>query len=110
MFLSSTAYGYYYNNVPVDGVNVIVEGGGGAWADCNSDTHIGGASSKGYRYAGTCLINCTTDNEIYSFHPGGTNVVLRRRLGSFRQGEHLARRSFALITRKAGEIISADQY
>ncbi len=53
---------------------MIVTGGGGAWADCNSDTHIGGASSNGYRYAGTCIMNCTSDNEVYSFHPGGANA------------------------------------
>jgi prepilin-type N-terminal cleavage/methylation domain-containing protein/prepilin-type processing-associated H-X9-DG protein len=110
MFLASTSYGYYYNNQTVDGVNVVVSGGGGAWADCNSDTHIGGASSNGYRYAGTCIMNCTSDNEVYSFHPGGANAC-------FADGSvHFIKESinpavfFALITRNGGELISADQY
>jgi prepilin-type N-terminal cleavage/methylation domain-containing protein/prepilin-type processing-associated H-X9-DG protein len=110
MYISNTAYGYYYNNQPVDGINVIVSGGGGAWADCNSDTHIGGASSNGYRYAGTCIMNCTSDNEVYSFHPGGANAC-------FADGSvHFVKESvnpavfFALITRNGGEITSADQY
>ena len=88
----------------------VVSGGGGAWADCNSDTHIDGASANGIRYAGTCMINCTTDNEVYSFHPGGANVC-------FADGSvHFVKESinpavfFALITRAGGEIISADQY
>jgi prepilin-type N-terminal cleavage/methylation domain-containing protein/prepilin-type processing-associated H-X9-DG protein len=110
IFTASTSYGYYYNNMPVDGINVVASGGGGAWADCNSDTHIGGASSNGYRYAGTCIMNCTTDNEVYSFHPGGANTV-------FADGSvHFVKDSinpvvfFALITRNGGELTSADQY
>ena len=100
-----------YNNVPVDGVNTIVSGGGGAWADCNSDTHIGGlVRQRLSANAGTCMINCTTDNEVYSFHPGGANAC-------FADGSvHFVKESinpavfFALITRGGGEIISADQY
>ncbi len=110
IFTASTSYGYYYNNVPVDGVNVIVSGGGGAWADCNSDTHIGGASSNGYRYAGPCIMNCTTDNEVYSFHPGGSNVAFADGSVHFVKDSVSPTVFFALISRKAGEITSADQY
>ena len=110
IFIANTNYGYYYNNVPVDGVNVIVSGGGGAWADCNSDTHIGGASSNGYRYQGTCIMNCTTDNEVFSFHPGGSNAVFADGSVHFVKDSINPTVFFALITRKAGEIVSADQY
>jgi prepilin-type N-terminal cleavage/methylation domain-containing protein/prepilin-type processing-associated H-X9-DG protein len=110
IFLANTNYGYYYNNVPVDGVNVIVSGGGGAWADCNSDTHIGGASSNGYRYQGTCIMNCTSDNEVFSFHPGGANAAFADGSVHFIKDSINPSVFFALITRKGGEIISSDQY
>jgi prepilin-type N-terminal cleavage/methylation domain-containing protein/prepilin-type processing-associated H-X9-DG protein len=110
IYLSSTNYGYYTNGMPIDGVSTIVSGGGGAWADCNSDTHIGGASSNGYRYAGTCLMNCTSDNEVYSFHPGGANAVFADGSVHFIKDSINPTVFFALISRKAGEIVSSDQY
>jgi prepilin-type N-terminal cleavage/methylation domain-containing protein/prepilin-type processing-associated H-X9-DG protein len=110
IFLANTNYGYNFNNVPVDGQNVIVSGGGGAWADCNSDTHIGGASANGYRYTGTCIMNCTSDNEVFSFHPGGVNATFADGSVHFVKDTINPTVFFALITRAAGEIISADQY
>jgi prepilin-type processing-associated H-X9-DG protein len=102
---------FSYGNGPIDGVSRVVSGGGGAWADCNSDTHIGGAFPNGIRYnGGTCLMNCTTDNEVYSFHPGGSNVAFAD--GSVHFVKETVNPSvfFALISRKAGEITSSDQY
>jgi prepilin-type processing-associated H-X9-DG protein len=95
---------------PVDGVNIIVDGGGGAWADCNSDTHIGGSTADGLRYTGTCLMNCTSNNEIYSFHPGGSNVCFADGSVHFIKDTIAPYVFFALITRNAGEVVSADQF
>ena len=55
-------------------------------------------------------MNCTSDNEVFSFHPGGANAVFAD--GSVKFVKETINPSvfFALITRKAGEIISADQY
>ena len=103
----------YVNNPisgAVDGVNIIVDGGGGAWADCNSDTHIGGSTADGMRYTGTCLMNCTSNNEIYSFHPGGSNVCYADGSVHFIKETVSPTVFFALITRNAGEVISADSY
>ena len=110
IYLASTNYGYYYNGVPIDGVNVIVAGGGGAWADCNSDTHIGGASANGYRYNGPCIMNCTSDNEVFSFHPGGANATFADGSVHFIKDTINPTVFFGLITRQAGEILSSDQY
>ncbi len=102
---------FSYGNVPVDGVFQPVSGGGGAWADCNSDTHIEGSQASGIRgNGGICMINCSTDNEVYSFHPGGTNVCFAD--GSVHWVKETINPAvfFALITRKAGELISSDQY
>jgi prepilin-type N-terminal cleavage/methylation domain-containing protein/prepilin-type processing-associated H-X9-DG protein len=102
---------FSYNGVQVDGVNMYVSGGGGAWADCNSDTHIEGSWASGIRgNGGTCMINCTTDNEVYSFHPGGTNACFADGSVHFIKETINPAVFFALITRNAGELISADQY
>ncbi len=102
---------FSYSGVPVDGINKIVSGGGGAWADDNSDTHIGGSYANGVRYnGGTCIMNCTTDNEVYSFHAGGSNVLFSDGSVKFMKDSVNPRVFFAVITRKAGEVISADAY
>jgi prepilin-type processing-associated H-X9-DG protein len=49
---------------------------GGAWADYNSEFYVHGASSAGVVGAGSCVINCTNDNEIYSFHSSGAMVLM----------------------------------
>ncbi len=101
---------YAQYGAPVDGVLNPVSGGGGAWADPFSFAHLAGSSADGLRGNGICLINCTSNNEIYSFHPGGANML-------FADGSvHFIKESanpliiVALITRAGGEIISADQY
>jgi prepilin-type N-terminal cleavage/methylation domain-containing protein/prepilin-type processing-associated H-X9-DG protein len=101
---------YNQNGGPVDGVINPVSGGGGAWADPFSYAHLDGSSSDGIRGNGICLINCTSNNEIYAFHPGGANVL-------FADGSvHFIKESINplvvvhLITRAGGEIISSDQY
>jgi prepilin-type N-terminal cleavage/methylation domain-containing protein len=49
---------------------------GGAWADYNSEYYVHGYSNDGVSgSAGGCIINCTNDNEIYSFHPGGAMAL-----------------------------------
>jgi prepilin-type processing-associated H-X9-DG protein len=102
---------FSYNGVPVDGSANPVSGGGGAWADCDSDTHIGGSLANGIRYnGGTCLINCSSDNEIYSFHPGGANAVFADGSVHFVKETINPTVFFALITRGAGEIVGSDQY
>ena len=93
---------------PTDGVNNPVSGGGGAWADVFSFTHLAGATPLGQR-GGTCMINCTTDNEIYSFHPGGANIVFADGSVHFIKENISVQLMAALVTRAAGEIISADQ-
>ena len=37
---------------------------------------------------GPCHTNCTNNNEVYSFHPGGANHVFARRVGPLRQVDH----------------------
>jgi hypothetical protein len=57
-----------FESTKVDGINRVWSGGG-AWADCKSDTHVGRSSANGIRYnGGTRSMNRSSDNEVYSFH------------------------------------------
>jgi prepilin-type N-terminal cleavage/methylation domain-containing protein/prepilin-type processing-associated H-X9-DG protein len=102
---------YVQGTGPVDGIINPVNGGGGAWADPFSYAHLNGSMANGIRgIPGTCVINCTTNNEIYSFHPGGANLL-------FADGSvHFIKESInpftlvGMVTRAMGEILSADSY
>ena len=100
----------YFQNGPVDGVINPVNGGGGAWADPFSYAHLNGATADGIRGRGTCLINCTTNNEIYSFHPGGANMLFADGSVHFFKETMDPRIVVAMISRAGGEIVSSDQY
>lgn len=51
----------------------------GAWADPEFEIALDGADRSyvgGGQKLGTCVINCTNDNEVYSFHRGGAFVLM----------------------------------
>jgi prepilin-type N-terminal cleavage/methylation domain-containing protein/prepilin-type processing-associated H-X9-DG protein len=101
---------YIQNGGPVDGVINPVGGGGGAWADPFSYAHLDGASSDGLRGNGICLINCTSNNEIYAFHPGGANMLFADGSVHFFKESMDPRVIVYMITRAGGEVVSSDQY
>jgi len=82
---------------------------GGAWASRNL-LWCRGAAPDGITFFGPCAINCTNDREVYSFHPGGANVVFAD--GSVRfLNANLGIRIFArLVTRAGGEVVGADDF
>lgn len=49
---------------------------GGAWADPRNDIPLHGFNFDGLRCPGDCAINCTNNNEAFSFHPAGAQLVL----------------------------------
>lgn len=77
---------------------------GGAWADYNSEYWVHGSNLDGS--AGRCALNCTNDNEIYSFHTGGAMAVMGdgsvRFISTSIDGRVLA----ATISAKGGEVNS----
>jgi prepilin-type N-terminal cleavage/methylation domain-containing protein/prepilin-type processing-associated H-X9-DG protein len=102
---------YVQFGAPVDGVINPVSGGGGAWADPFTFAHLNGSTPDGIRGgARTCIMNCTSNNEIYSFHPGGANMLFADGSVHFIKETVNPLVIIALITRAAGEIISADSY
>ena len=47
---------------------------GGAWIDMQSEFYIDGSNLDGS--GGRCAINCTNNNEVYSFHVGGAHALI----------------------------------
>ncbi len=99
------------NGLLVDGIIEPVSSGGGAWADQFTYSVVAGAQGRenGIR-GGTCMINCTSNNEIYSFHPGGANALFADGSVHFLKDSLSVQIVAALITRAGGEIVSADSY
>ena len=55
--------------------NGPVSQGGGAWADPFSVLVVNGSMPDGSGLIpGPCAVNCTSDNEMFSFHTGGINI------------------------------------
>jgi prepilin-type N-terminal cleavage/methylation domain-containing protein/prepilin-type processing-associated H-X9-DG protein len=99
------------DGLPVDGVIEPVSSGGGAWADQFTYSSLAGAQGRqnGIR-GGICMVNCTSNNEIYAFHPGGANALFVDGSVHFIKDVASVPLIAALVTRAGGEIISADQY
>jgi prepilin-type N-terminal cleavage/methylation domain-containing protein/prepilin-type processing-associated H-X9-DG protein len=76
---------------------------GGCWASRNL-LFTRGAAPDGSSFYGPCAVNCTNNREVYSFHPGGANVVLAD--GSVHLlKETINIRNFAsLVTYAGGEV------
>ena len=87
----------------VNGGKAIKESSGAGWANYESEFFIDGEGSKEHT-------NFSNNNEIYAFHPGGSNHV-------FADGSvHFLKQTVApavmrsLISFGGGEVISADSY
>ena len=108
---SRKIYFYAPDNLLVYGVIEPVTAGGGAWADPFTYARLAGAQGKtGGTRGGTCMVNCTSDDEIYSFHPGGANALFADGSVHFLKETISVRSIAALVTRAGGEIISSEQY
>jgi len=49
---------------------------GGAWAQPDNKMTLHGMQANGLKDPGPCFMNCTNNNELYSFHTGGSCAVL----------------------------------
>lgn len=83
---------------------------GGVWASHNKAFLVDGAQPNGFTVTppGTCAVNCSNDNEIYAFHPGGANVLMAdgsvRLLGASMSIQVLV----AVISRNGSEAVSLE--
>lgn len=80
------------------------------WADRNNLIAPTGAVPDGSARVGPCPMNCTNNNELYSFHSGGVNAVFADGAVHFlRQSMSLTALS-RLITRSGGETLTGDEF
>jgi prepilin-type N-terminal cleavage/methylation domain-containing protein/prepilin-type processing-associated H-X9-DG protein len=91
------------------GGTLIASGAGvatnGAWGDPGAPYSIDGANTNG-TIPGTCPINCSSNNEIYSFHTGGVNVVFADGSVHFLQDTMNLCVVAALTTKCGGEVVT----
>ena len=82
---------------------------GGAWADYNSEYYVHGFSNDGVTVGGGgCIVNCTNDNEIYSFHTGGAMCVRGDGSVYFLKESASVPVVAAAISKSGGETLSLD--
>ena len=96
------------NNTPGGG-NFAVSGGrvrGAPWADPANGIPMHGFTADGLKAPGPCPVNCTNNNETFSFHPEGANVVLADASVQFIFERISIRTYAALITRANDEPIA----
>jgi prepilin-type N-terminal cleavage/methylation domain-containing protein/prepilin-type processing-associated H-X9-DG protein len=90
----------------IDGV-----AGHGGWSDPNVEIALDGsdtlAAGQGQGF-GPCVMNCTNDNEMYSFHPGGANVAFADGGVRFVREAVSATTFAALVTKSAGDLPGDD--
>jgi hypothetical protein len=82
--------------------NVRVSGAG--WADYESEFYVDG---DGYA---PCHTNCSNNNEVYAFHPGGAHHAFADGSVRFVKQSTNSKVFCRLITYNRGEILSSDQY
>jgi prepilin-type N-terminal cleavage/methylation domain-containing protein/prepilin-type processing-associated H-X9-DG protein len=83
---------------------------GGAWASPPNRINLAGSTPDGASRQGACPMNCTNNQEVYSFHPGGANAVFADGSVRFLRADLSIRVLAALITRAGGEVLPADGY
>jgi prepilin-type N-terminal cleavage/methylation domain-containing protein/prepilin-type processing-associated H-X9-DG protein len=81
---------------------------GGPWASSANPVEIRGASADGATVPGPCAINCTNNQQPYSFHTGGANFLFADASARFLDAHVDIRLLAALATRAGGEVIPGD--
>jgi prepilin-type processing-associated H-X9-DG protein len=85
---------------PADG---IVSGAG--WANRDNEYITHGFNTDGTASPGPCPINCSNENEIYAFHPGGANTIFLDGSIHFLSEDTDIRVVGRLLTKAAGEAV-----
>ena len=94
------------------GLSTTADGWG--WSDINSGFSIDGANAQGVQndttssgnttIVGNCMMNCTNDSEIYSFHNGGAMFTFGDGSVQFLSQTLDAKTFIALLTRDRGDV------
>jgi prepilin-type processing-associated H-X9-DG protein len=94
---------------PVWQVGAMVPGStsAGSWGNVGNQIVLTGFDPATKTQPGSCGINCNNDNEIYSFHTGGANVLCADGSVHFLSATAPIQVISDLITRSGGEVIAA---
>jgi prepilin-type N-terminal cleavage/methylation domain-containing protein/prepilin-type processing-associated H-X9-DG protein len=80
----------------------------GAWANPDNEIVFGGWDVASNTTPGACTMNCTNQNEIYSFHPNGANFLFGDGSVRFLRSSLNVDTVIALVTRAGGENVNPD--
>jgi prepilin-type processing-associated H-X9-DG protein len=94
----------FYRMGPQFVSNGPVTQGGGAWADPFGYLVMNGSYPNG-SIGGPCAMNCTSDNEMFSFHPGGMNALMGDGSVRFLNQSITLTVAAALISKAGGEVL-----
>jgi prepilin-type N-terminal cleavage/methylation domain-containing protein/prepilin-type processing-associated H-X9-DG protein len=83
---------------------------GGPWASNANPVLIRGSSADGSVAPGRCAINCTNNQQPYSFHPGGANFLFADGSVRFLNTGINIRMLAALATRAGGEVFNGQDF
>ncbi|NQT38119.1 MAG: DUF1559 domain-containing protein [Planctomycetes bacterium] len=101
------------NKLKLNCGNLSITGGrvlGAGWADKRSSIPLHSFNRKGKKCPGSCPINCTNNNEAFSFHPGGVCAVFGDGSVRFVDEDITVATYAALITRDNDEPINSGDY
>ena len=97
------------NGKQVDGSIEPVSSGGGSWGDMFTYSALaGGKCDDSGQRLGPCMINATSNNEIYAWHTGGANALFGDGSVHFLRDSIASATLIALVTRAGGETLSPD--
>ncbi|MCY3009915.1 MAG: DUF1559 domain-containing protein [Planctomycetota bacterium] len=82
---------------------------GAGWADPDSEFWVDGFTTDGRTSLGPCPMNCNNNNELYSFHTGGCNVVRCDGSVQFLSQNISVPVLAAAISAKMGEVLQLDE-
>ena len=77
---------------------------GGPWAAYENGLIVKGFSRDGTKSPGRCAINCN-NQDVYSFHPGGANILFADGHVRFMSATIDIREFVKMVTRAGGEVI-----
>jgi hypothetical protein len=80
------------------------------WADPGNNLYVHTLDALTLMAPGPCVINCTNDDEAFSFHSDGVTAVFADNSVHFLQEEMAPQVFVSLITRDGGEIVSQDAF
>jgi prepilin-type N-terminal cleavage/methylation domain-containing protein/prepilin-type processing-associated H-X9-DG protein len=106
---------YHWLNGQLDSTTFTTGNWTGRWINPNNHLEIRGfdlaTNTQGWppeKPIPPCAINCTNAREVYSFHTGGANTVFADGSVHFLRSSTDLRMLRALVTIRAGEVVSTD--